>query len=62
MPIKRLTLKEWKELGLPVYRTYIQPQQKPLSNKKLQKFLDASTKSKGVKNGKGSQNYFCTKT
>ena len=51
MPIKRLTLKEWKELGLPVYRTYIQPQQKPLSNKKLQKFLDASFKSKEMKNG-----------
>ena len=51
MPIKRLTLKEWKELGLPVHRTYIQPQQKPLSNKKLQKFLDASFKSKEVNNG-----------
>ena len=51
MPIKRLTLKEWKELGLPVNRSYIQLQQKPLSNQKLKKFLDASFKSKEVKNG-----------
>ena len=51
MPIKRVTLKEWKELGLPVHRSYIQLQQKTLSNQKLQKFLDVSIKSKGVKNG-----------
>ena len=51
MPIKKITLKEWKELGLPVHRSYVQLQQKPLSNQKLQKLLDASTKSKGVKNG-----------
>ena len=51
MPIKRVTLKEWKELGLPVHRSYIQLQQKPLSNQKLQKFLDANSKSKEVKNG-----------
>ena len=51
MPIKKLTLKEWKELGLPVHRSYVQFQQKPLSNQKLQCFLDASIKSKGVKNG-----------
>jgi len=51
MPIKKITLKEWKELGLPVHRSYIQLQQKPLSNKKLQKFLDTSFKSKEVKNG-----------
>ena len=51
MPIKKITLKEWKELGLPVHRSYIQLQQKPLSNQKLQKFLDFSIKSKGVKNG-----------
>ena len=30
---------------------YIQLHQKPLSNQKLQKFLDASLKSKEVKNG-----------
>ena len=30
---------------------YIQLQQKPLSNQKLEKFLDASFKSKEVKNG-----------
>lgn len=51
MPIKKLTLKEWKELGLPVYRSYIQPQQKPLSNQKLKKSLDGVSKSKEVKNG-----------
>ena len=38
MQIKKLTLKEWKELGLPVHRSYIQPLQKPLSNQKLKKF------------------------
>ena len=51
MPINKLTLKEWKELGLPVHRSYIQLQQKPLSNQKLKKFLGASFKSKEVKNG-----------
>jgi len=51
MPIKKLTLKEWRELGLPVHRSYIQFQQKPLSNQKLKKFLDTSFKSKEVKNG-----------
>jgi len=51
MPIKKLTLKEWRELGLPVHRSYVQFQQKPLSNQKLQRFLDASIKLKGVKNG-----------
>ena len=51
MPINKLTLKEWKELGLPVHRSYIQLQQKPLSNQKLQTLLDASYKSKEVKNG-----------
>ena len=51
MPINKLTLKEWKELGLPVHRSYIQLQQKPLLNQKPQKFLDISYKSKEVKNG-----------
>ena len=51
MPIKKLTLKEWKELGLPVHRSYIQLQPKTLSHQKLQKFLDASIKSKKLKNG-----------
>ena len=51
MPLKKITLKEWKELGLTVHRSYIQIQQKPLSNQKLQKFFDASYKSKEVKNG-----------
>jgi len=51
MPIKKITLKEWKKLGLPVYRSYVQFQQKPLSNQKLQKFFNTSFKSKEVKNG-----------
>jgi hypothetical protein len=51
MPINKLTLKEWKELGLPVHRSYIQLQQKPLSNQKLQKFLGASLNQREVKNG-----------
>ena len=51
MPIKKLTLKEWKKLGLPVHRSYIQPLQKPLSNQKLKKFLEACSKSKELKNG-----------
>tara|TARA_B100001057_G_C22473894_1_gene803742 strand:+ start:99 stop:251 length:153 start_codon:yes stop_codon:yes gene_type:complete len=50
MPIKKLTLKEWKDLGLPVHRSYIQPLQKPLSNQKLKKFRNL-IQSKEVKNG-----------
>ena len=51
MPIKKLTLKEWKELGLPTRRSYIQVHQKPLSNHKLKKFLNAANKLKDGKNG-----------
>ena len=51
MPIKRLTLKEWKELGLPIHRSYIQVYRKPLSNHKLKNFLNSANKSKDVKNG-----------
>ncbi len=51
MPIKKLTLKEWKELGLPIHRSYIQVHQKPLSNHKLKKFLNAANKPKDGKNG-----------
>ena len=51
MPLKRMSLQRRKELGIPLNRSYIQLQQKPLSNKKLQKFLDTSFKSKEVKNG-----------
>ena len=51
MPIKKISLKGWKGLGLPVHRSYIQLQQKPLLNQKLKKFLEASYKSKEVKNG-----------
>ena len=51
MPIKRLTLKEIRELGIPIQRSYIQFHQKPLSNNKLKKLLDDVSKSKKVKNG-----------
>ena len=51
MPIKKLTLKEWKELGLPIQRSYIQVLQKPLSNHKIKKFLNAANKPKDGKNG-----------
>ena len=51
MPLKKMTLKEWKELGLPIHRSYIQFHQKPLSNKKLKKFLNSANKLKDGKNG-----------
>ena len=51
MPIKKLTLKEWKELGLPIHRSYIQFNPKPITHQKLKKFLDVNSKSKEVKNG-----------
>ena len=51
MPMKRLTLKEIKELGIPIHRSYIQFHQKPLSNKKLKKFLNSANKPKDGKNG-----------
>ena len=51
MPMKKLTLKEIRELGIPIHRSYIQLQQKPQSNQKLKKLLDGVSKSKEVKNG-----------
>ena len=51
MPIKKLTLKEWKELGLPIHRSYIQVHQKPLSSHKLEKFFNSANKPKDGKNG-----------
>ena len=49
--MKRLTLKEIREIGIPIQRSYIQFHQKPLSNKKLKKLLVGVSKSKEVKNG-----------
>ena len=51
MPMKKLTTKEIRELGIPIHRSYIQFRQKPLSNKKLKKFLNSSNKLKDGKNG-----------
>ena len=51
MPIKRATLKELRELGIPIHRSYVQFQPKPIPHQKLQKFLDAVSKSQEVKNG-----------
>ncbi len=51
MPMKRLTLKEIRELGIPIHRSVIQFHQKPTPNKKLKKFLNATNKPKAGKNG-----------
>ncbi len=51
MPMKKLTLKEIRELGIPIQRSYIQFHQKPLPNKKLKKSLNATNKPKDGKNG-----------
>ena len=49
--MKKLTLKEIRELGIPIYRSYFQFHQKPLPNQKLKKFLNATNKPKDGKNG-----------
>ena len=49
MPIKKLTLKEWKELGLPVHRSYVQFHSKPIPHQKFKKLLDAASKFQEVK-------------
>ena len=51
MPMKRLTLKEIREQGIPIQRSYIQFHKKPLSNQKLKKFLNSANKLKDGKNG-----------
>ena len=51
MPMKKLTLKEIRELGIPIHRSYIQFHQKPLPNKKLKKFLNSADIPKVGKNG-----------
>ena len=50
MPMKKLTLKEIRELGIPIYRSYFQFHQKPLPNQKLKKFLNATNKQRVGKN------------
>ena len=51
MPMKKLTLKEIRELGIPIHRSYIQFNQKPTPNQKFKKFLNAANKPKDIKNG-----------
>jgi hypothetical protein len=46
MPIKRVTLKRFKALGIPIHRSYIHVNEKPIPFKKFKKFLDAVSKSK----------------
>ena len=51
MPMKKLTLKEIRELGIPIHRSYIQFNQEPPPNQKLKKFLNSANKPKDGKNG-----------
>ena len=51
MPMKKLTLKEIRELGIPIHRSYIQFHQKLLPNHKLKKFSNTANKPKVGKNG-----------
>ena len=48
MPIRRVTPKEFKALGIPIHRSYIHVNEKPIPFKK---FLDAVSKSKKDKDG-----------
>ena len=57
MPMKKLTLKEIRELGIPIHRSYIQFHQKPLPKQKLKKFLNAANKSKDSKNGQSHKKH-----
>ena len=51
MPIKRVTLKRFKALGIPIHRSYIHVNEKPIPYKKFKKFLDTVSKSKKDKDG-----------
>ena len=51
MPMKKLTLKEIRELGIPIHRSYIQFHQKLSSNKRLKTFLNSANKPKASRNG-----------
>ena len=44
MPLKRMSLQRMRELGIPLNRSYIHFQEKPLAHQKLKKFLDAASK------------------
>ena len=51
MPIKRVTPKEFKALGIPVHRSYIHVNDKPIPYEKFKKLLDVVSKSKKDKDG-----------
>ena len=44
MPLKRMSLKRLRELGIPLNRSYIHIHEKPLAHQKLKKFLDDASK------------------
>ena len=44
MPLKRMSLKRLRELGIPLNRSYIHIHEKPLAHQKLKKFLDSASK------------------
>ena len=44
MPLKRISLKRLRELGIPLNRSYIHIHEKPLAHQKLKRFLDAASK------------------
>ena len=46
MPIKRVTTKEFKALGIPIHRSYIHVNEKPIPYEKFKKLLDVDSKSK----------------
>ena len=39
-----MSLQRMRELGIPLNRSYIHIQEKPLAHRKLKKFLDAASK------------------
>ena len=51
MPIRRVTPKEFKALGIPIHRSYIHVNEKPIPHEKFKKLLDAVSKSKKDKDG-----------
>ena len=52
MPIKKITLKEWKELGLPLHRSYIQQrkQKEGLENQFLHTIKPKQSRQSTLKN------------
>ena len=51
MPIKRVSLKRFKALGIPVHRSYIHVNEKPIPYEKFKKLLDAVSKPKKDQDG-----------